>query len=303
MGDDQRHVRVVVEVRRISGSEDTWRVRVGMLRMWTHGTILLQYFQSKRSFECVHVRTSIVCLLLLIRVRLFTAESHNIRPPVSTNLQTKLNLQPSGPEAIKRALVRWIAEDNRPLSIAETDAFKRLYATLTKGGKPLGRKMISQRIDSLTEKVKAKLKTELQTVETVAATTDGWLSPNSVEYVCAVVHYIDSEWRLKYQCIGVHDLNGDSTAASIKAKLESMFFAYGVSPITVTCDQGKNYMNAVDSMFRVERIICAAHNINLAVQDMHHDPRTKLEEKNHVQGTPSPLLFERVLIARVCVRV
>ena len=222
-------------------------------------------------------------VLYLIWHHCRVVETHpGIRKPAVQQLSSK-TAPVTNVELAKRMLVRWIIEDHRPMSIVSTDAFKRFYSAVVKGSKPIQRRAVAARIVSLGDTVRQRLLSELKTVTFVAVTTDGWLSPQNCEYVCAVVHYITKDWELRYRCIGIHDLIGDSTADSVRGILQSMFTEYGVIPHTVTCDQGRNFANAVDAM-KVVRVVCAAHNINLCVNDLTHDGQTHIEKGMQIDG-------------------
>jgi hypothetical protein len=249
--------------------------------MWIQQRVSHQHQQSNPPPEYVHSALLAGDRIPTIRC----AEKHALTGPPSTR-QTKLTVDVD--ERVKRALVRWVVEDNRPHAIVETPAFERFYSVLARNKEPpLRREAIASRIAKLTDTLKDRLATELKQIECVAATTDGWHSPAAVEFICAVVHFINKKWELQYQCIGVQDLKGDSTAENVHAVLKSIFAIYDLHPPTVTCDQGRNFSNAVDLMAPdVCRVICAAHNINLCVGDIANENRTKHEHQTAEYPAP-----------------
>ena len=176
----------------------------------------------------------------------------------------------SGGHGGQRALVRWIVEDSRPLSIVDTDAFRAMFRALTRSDKPPPtRKTISTHITKTHQLAVDLLRNELSTSQTLCAvSTDGWLSPATQEFLCACVHYITPDWRLKYYLLKVVPMHGDVRADIIRAKLQSIFTEYGIKPHTIVCDQGANYACAVDGIFSCQRFICVAHNMNLVVCDV-----------------------------------
>jgi hypothetical protein len=175
----------------------------------------------------------------------------------------------SRPDA-DRALVQWIVEDNRPKSIAGTKAFLRLYQALTGSTKmPATMKTITEHVTRYYDVARAALTETLSPVRRLCAvSTDGWLSPTNEEFMCAVVHWIDSNWALQCHLLQVVPMDGDTHADVIKQKLQSIFEWYQLQPHVIVCDQGANYCCAVDQIFGVQRFICVAHNLNLVVCDV-----------------------------------
>lgn len=197
----------------------------------------------------------------------------------------------SDKELAVRAVARWVVEDHRPFSIVSTPGFRRMYRRLTRSDNPPpDRKTLRKRVQMMAAMVRIRLKEELKTLKVVAVTTDGWLSPTTQEFLCVVVHYFDKSWELKYRCIGVAELGGNSTAANVRAVIESILSPYGLRPSAVTCDQGINFAKAIDDM-KVPRVICAAHNIHLCVMDMNKDAYTRFEAGIDQSADPNP--FQR----------
>lgn len=214
------------------------------------------------------------------------ATGHDLRKKASTK---ELTVWMASRPLAERALIQWLVEDNRPKATVSTKAFERFYDALAPKQKPPTEKTISEHITKYYDLAKAKLTAVLQPVRTACAvSTDGWLSPNNAEFMCAVVHYIDTNWELKHSLLQVLPMDGDTHADMIKQKLQSIFQSFQLKPHVIVCDQGRNYCCAVDQMFGVNRFICVAHNLNLVVCDVtrktefHPDPS---ESKAEDAGT------------------
>ena len=227
-----------------------------------------RYFQPSEAFA-EYVR----CFVCVRSLTLHVTDVHQLGDALRDTGKA-----PADRDVTTRAVVRWVVEDHRPFSIVSTPAFRRLFQKLTQSnGTPPCRQTLRDRATVLARRIRERIKDELKTVECAAVSTDGWLSPTTQEYACVVVHYFDKDWRLKYRCIGVSELKGDSSSAHVRTVIESILSEYKLKPSAVTCDQGKNFANAIDEM-GAERLICAAHNINLCVNDMTKPAFTRFEE-------------------------
>lgn len=167
-------------------------------------------------------------------------------------------------------LARMLVLDSRPVSMVDSAPFLKFVQSLRPAYKPLCRQTMADKLKLMADAARVELKKQLQPVSiTCSVSTDGWLSPTGSEFICAVCHYIDTDWNLRYHLLEVLPMSGDTTADMLRTQLLSIFDKYAIRPHTIVSDQAANISKAIKDMRPngTSRLVCVAHNLNLVVND------------------------------------
>ena len=109
---------------------------------------------------------------------------------------------------------------------------------------------------------------KLRQVRYYAITTDLWTSSACEPYITLTIHYIDSEWCLKSNCLDTVALFADITDDNIAKSVTDILANWELETqnlVAATTDSGANVISA----FRVLdllRISYFGHNLDLAVK-------------------------------------
>ncbi|MBW0556974.1 hypothetical protein O181_096689 [Austropuccinia psidii MF-1] len=199
---------------------------------------------------------------------------HNTMDQYVHNLHPRKALSPS---SLKTALVYFICDADLPFSITKSPAFQallelcksavtnilvcqaRLTAHLTKiyfyHQEFICNYLLSSKID-------------------VSFTTDAWTSPNITAYLAVTAHYIDTEFKLTSIIIGLAEIQGDHSGASLATQFLTIILCYDLKQniISITTDNASvNNQMAQDIEATCPKFCakdnmvgCMAHTIHLA---------------------------------------
>ena len=122
--------------------------------------------------------------------------------------------------AANSKLAEMIALDLQPFSITSNVGFQRFCNLLQPRYNLPSNKHISQTlIPHMYERVKAKVKEELQNVDHVAFTTDIWSSTCSTNSLLSLTgHWINQDFHRKHGVLNASSFVGQHTAEAIKMK-------------------------------------------------------------------------------------
>ena len=172
-------------------------------------------------------------------------------------------------KVMTRAITYYLAKDAVPLYTVEKPGFKHVVSKLDPRYELPSRKFFSSReILALYLDVRSSVMAKLRQVRYYAITTDLWTSSACEPYITLTIHYIDSEWCLKSNCLDTVALFADHTGDNIAESVTNILANWELETqnlVAATTDSGANVISA----FRVLdllRISCFGHNLDLAVK-------------------------------------
>jgi len=113
----------------------------------------------------------------------------------------------------------------------------------------------------------------LQEPNHIALMTDIWTSVATQSYIMVTAHFISSNWELKTCLLQTTNFPENHTADNICERLQEILSNVHVSCnkiVSIVHDQGSNMQacaRRMKSEFGWESINCAAHRIQLCVED------------------------------------
>ena len=160
-----------------------------------------------------------------------------------------------------RNLAIWIITSSRPYDIVSDPGFLAYSNFICPEFEVPCRMTITRYIEKLHEEKKRELKSELEPIEFVAATTDGGSSTNAISFQDVNVHYINSSWKMKSATLAVKENKGSHDADRYKEITDEILEDFGVSDkvvLTVTDNEPKMRAAFNDE----DRSGCCAHIIH-----------------------------------------
>lgn len=85
-----------------------------------------------------------------------------------------------------------------------------------------------------------KLKTDLNELESVSITHDGWTSLNTESYNTTTAHFIDSNWEMKTVVLETKKLEGSHTGEKLAASLKETQLRWSLKNPVATTDNAAN---------------------------------------------------------------
>ena len=92
---------------------------------------------------------------------------------------------------------RWVAKNNRPISIVEDDGFCELIHAIAPKLHNVSRRTVLRRIEELLKDVDSSCEAALNDAKVVSVTSDVWTDGSGSSYSSFTAHIIDNEWNLK----------------------------------------------------------------------------------------------------------
>jgi hypothetical protein len=175
-------------------------------------------------------------------------------------------------------LCRLIARLDLPLCIGESDAFEE-YIKLAHNPRfsVVSRQTTSRDFTKYFTDCRAKIITSLESISSVAITSDIWSGNAKEDYLSVVAHYVNVEWQLEKRIIGFRLIDESHSGQNIVERVLAVLEEYGLTAkiISVTLDNASSNTTAitrmspklstyVGTMFLHQR--CACHIINLIVK-------------------------------------
>ncbi|MBW0465267.1 hypothetical protein O181_004982 [Austropuccinia psidii MF-1] len=202
---------------------------------------------------------------------------HNTMDQYVHNLNPKKVLSPS---SLKTALVYFICDADLPLSITKSPAFRGLLELCN----PQVTNILVRRA-SLTANLTniyfyhpEFIRNYLLSHEIdVSFTTDAWTSPNITAYLAVTAHYIYMDFKLTSIIIGLAEIQGDHSGASLATQFLTIIRRYDLEQkiICITTDNASvnnrmaQEIEATCPKFcaKDNMVGCMAHTIHLAARD------------------------------------
>ncbi|XP_050322582.1 E3 SUMO-protein ligase ZBED1-like [Bactrocera neohumeralis] len=119
--------------------------------------------------------------------------------------------------------------------------------------------------------LKETLKAELQIVESVALTTDGWSSRANESYLTVTCHFVTESFELASKILSTNQLitPTNHSAVNIADTINNVVTEWGLQGkvVCVVTDNDATMKKACE-LLKIMHIPCFAHTINLLVQDV-----------------------------------
>merc|ERR1719229_788007 len=161
-----------------------------------------------------------------------------------------------------------IAQDLRPISIADNQGFRDFCNTMDPRYTVPSRLTIKSLIKALGKKTKDSLKKELEETKWVAITSDLWTDRTMRIFVALTSHFLDSEGSLKTATLSCDSFHQRENGDNIAIRIQSILQDYGIEDKLVCgcTDAGSNIKKAFKDA-GIPRIHCFAHCLNLCVKE------------------------------------
>jgi hypothetical protein len=196
---------------------------------------------------------------------------------VASIFRPKLNKWSKGEAKQLRAdleVAKFLALANLPFALVENEGFIKFLEYVNphiniKAASTYSRSKIPILYDNVKDAMMTQISTDLDTIESVAFTSDLWTSRANDPYMAFTLHYITVNFVLQKFLLGCIPFAGRHTGINIAEQFDSvvgeLMLRDDVQAYSVT-DSGSNMILAAKkSKYMNNRIACADHNINLVV--------------------------------------
>jgi len=124
--------------------------------------------------------------------------------------------------------------------------------------------------------LKEEINTELNSMQSISFTFDIWTSGAQQPYISLTTHYLTKQFELRNKTLGCSYFPGEHDGKSIFLKIKSMVSEWNIDilslniPIYMVTDNARNIscaLNNYNSNNNLHHYFCAAHTLQLAIQD------------------------------------
>lgn len=191
---------------------------------------------------------------------------------VDKNFEINQSCSSERTEQIHQALAKMIAINQMPLSFCSSSGFKQFMSIVEPNYIICKEGAIKQRLKGFKSSVEDLIKKELKNAKSVSCTFDCWSSIGQESYITVSAHFIDNRWFPKSYTLTTHKLGDRNTASNLSNKLKITFNKWEIDQkiMAIVTDNAKNVLNAVnllDNITEKNDLICAAHTLQLAVNN------------------------------------
>ena len=158
-------------------------------------------------------------------------------------------------KTVDRLKLNFITEGLQPFSIVSLPAFKELVTNLCPGKTVMCRETVKSRLKNHVTEMKRHLRIVLESVETVATTTDCW-SARGKSYIGVTAHWINKDNMERISAaLACQRLTGSHTYDVLARTLENIHNEYGIGNkvCKTTTDKGSNFVKAF-SVFGINNV-------------------------------------------------
>lgn len=172
-------------------------------------------------------------------------------------------------KSINRKLVKFIAKDQRTITVVRNPGFKELINELEPRYVLPSTQTIKNKL--LPEEYKTsmdKLQKDLDSAKFVSLTTDGWTSAATDKYNAFTVHWVDwSKPEIQTKILECAPFEQRSTSEQLEKELRRIIEKYGIENKLVldVADNASDIQGALEKL-GFPRLGCAAHKFNLAAK-------------------------------------
>lgn len=171
-------------------------------------------------------------------------------------------------EEITDSLVKCIAKDMLPLSTVNGVGFLELMNKMAPNYEVPSRFTIKRRLEGLYQTERYKVAKKIQSIESIALTTDCWTSKSNESYISVTAHGINEDWKIVNYILTTEVMDDRHTSINLKEKLIGIMKDWQVydKTICIVHDNALNIKNAVVSMAPdIKSRTCFAHSLQLCI--------------------------------------
>ena len=188
--------------------------------------------------------------------------------PSMTSFNSPKKLSQNQKETITQAISDMIVSDYLPLSIVEGECFRNLMKVVAPDYDIPCRKTIRARITKRYEEQKTVLTDELQTIDSVAITTDTWTSNATDSYITVTEHHITDDWEMKSNVLMTRAMPERHTGVNIANRLRDCITEFHLPNKVESCvhDNARNMDCAGELCTEWSDNACFAHTLQLCIR-------------------------------------
>lgn len=146
----------------------------------------------------------------------------------------------------EKNLVNWIVDSMSPLSIVESDSFRKMIEDLKVGFTPFSRRTLTRRIKDEFTAVKSSVKNTLSEVAHVSTTADIW-SAKTRSFIGVTVHWLDENLARQSAVLACRNFPSPHTFDRIADILNDIHGEFGLDYekiVSTATDNGSNFVKA-----------------------------------------------------------
>ena len=222
------------------------------------------------------------------------------------------------PRKSRELMIEWCISAEVPFNKFEDPKFEPWMESLQPTLECIGRQTIRNDCVSMFQRMKADLRTELQSTNSrICFTSDLWTSNQKLGYICLTAHYIDPNFVLKKKIVAFKDVKYPHNGLAIQEAITTCLIDYGIKEkmFTITLDNAGNNKTAcdllqesgkADLLFGGQHLLvrCCAHILNLLVQDGINVANSVIETirdlVRHINSSPSRIQAFNEIAEREC---
>ena len=193
-----------------------------------------------------------------------------MQPTVKSLFASNAPLTPGNKrhEAITDTITYFLCKDNVPFNAVSRSGFQKLLNVLEPRYKMPNKTTFSKnKVVKLYDATKEAVMRDLNNVDFFASTTDMWSSHGLTPYMGYTLHWIDSEWNLRFRNLGTKFVPEDHTAEQLGKAMKDMLEHWKLNAekqIAITTDNGANIKKACKDI-EWTNVPCFGHNLHLAI--------------------------------------
>ena len=171
-------------------------------------------------------------------------------------------------ESVNRAVLLFIVRGMHPLSLVDSCHFTTLVKALDPRIElPCRSTLTTVLLPNLYEEAKRKLQSEIDSVDHVALTADGWTSITGDSYV-TVIHFISNQLKMLTRALTTSVMPESHTSENLCEFLKRVEHDWRlVGKIEAIVTHNAPNMKAAVQLGGWKHVPCSAHTLNLVVTD------------------------------------
>lgn len=171
---------------------------------------------------------------------------------------------------VDKALMRMVCIDFQPLQVVENIGFQEYTRVLNPIYELPSRKILSEKlIPEQYSTAKKATQEMLKAIDYISLTTDLWTSDSSKSYMTLTIHFINED-KFKSLTLSTREVKDAHTSENLAREMKDILETeWNILDkiICVTTDNAANIKKAVVDILQKRHHSCAAHTLNLVVQD------------------------------------
>jgi len=169
---------------------------------------------------------------------------------------------------LKLAIAHWIASSGRPTAIVQDIGLQSLLrlALQNQTYNLPSRRTIDTLIGQMYEEKRIMYQKDIESIASIALTTDFWTSNNNESYCGVTGHWIDADWKLQSVALGCVVVEHRHTADNLARFYEKFYASWNITD-KISCILTDNARNIVAAIRETgyNQIPCIAHCLQLSI--------------------------------------